>query len=149
MDRKFPSGVRLTIDPATGNPLAALRKRTLAHLHVHQPCCPVDLRFSVNVEESVSLAGLNSQSSFITERRKDRVSYLVAEGSLSVDLTQVAQYDSGVRGSSGAQVKHELEIEVKSEDLGQFLRDARGSHVLLSSCRELSRMLWEKENKGE
>ncbi len=119
--------------------MAALRKRTLSHLHIHQPTCPVDLRISVNVEEAVSTAGLNPQSTaFVTERRKDRVSYVVAEGALAVDLTQVAQYE-GAR--SGAQVKHELEIEVKSGDLKGFLGDTRGVCCLLSSCREMSRFL--------
>lgn len=91
------------------------------------------------MEESVSGAGLDPKSaSFVTERRKDRVSYLVSGGLLAVDLTQVAQYD-GAR--SGAQVKHELEIEVKSDDLQGFLKDHRGSCQLISSCRELSRLL--------
>lgn len=138
MDKKFPSGVRLTIDPPTGKVLAALRKRPLAHLSIHQPGCAVDLRVSVNVEESVSPAGLDPRSAFVTERRKDRISYLVAEGALAVDLTQVAQYD-GARAAP--QVKHEVEIEVKSADLKAFLADQSGAQMLIDSCRELSRLL--------
>lgn len=127
----------MTIDPGTGKTLAALRKQPLAHLEIHQPACAADLRISVNREEPVSAAGLDPANAFVSVRKKDRVSYLVAEEQLAIDLTQVSQQESS---RSAPQIRHEVEVEVKAP-LEKFLGDALGSNLLLSVTRELSRLL--------
>ena len=96
----------------------------------------MDIRLSANVEIQIPIESVKNEVSHPSaiKRKKDRISYEVANGLLAIDLTQVAQ-DEG----NGNQIKHELELEVKNPDLLLNNQDAFGTFI--ASIRELCRLV--------
>ena len=96
----------------------------------------MDIRLSVNVEIPVPVEGIHDDlsKSAIIKRKKDRVAYEIANGLLSVDLTQVAQ-----NGGNGSQLKHELELEVK--DPKSLMNSPEALQAFVDSIRELSQLI--------
>lgn len=122
---------------ATGKTiLNALRKQNLGHLEIFQPNGVMDIRISVNAEIQIPIESVKDEVSHpsVIKRKKDRISYEVDVGLLSVDLTQVTQNDG-----NGNQIKHELELEVKNPEL--FLKNPDAFNTFVASIRELSRFI--------
>lgn len=113
--------VRLTTDQKDGRQLAKIIKVRLADLDVFSPGTPFDWRLSVNLEMDYnqgqeSLVEVVEQGKRAPDRNKDRMTYL--HQSYQIDLTQVT-IAGGVpaNGLAPGDKEHELEIEVKVEDL--------------------------------
>lgn len=96
----------------------------------------MDIRISVNAEIQIPIESVKDEVSHpsVIKRKKDRISYEVDVGLLSVDLTQVTQNDG-----NGNQIKHELELEVKNPEL--FLKNPDAFNTFVASIRELSRFI--------
>lgn len=102
---------RISRDTKTGRLLSIIRKNRIADLAIHVPNSSMDLRISVNTEVHLhddGSLGINPEREgplemSATSRRKDRISYQIDDGFLSIDLTQVRQDDA---------LKHELEVEI-------------------------------------
>ena len=67
-------------------------------------------------------------------RRKDRISYEVAQGLLSLDLTQVTQ-----NNGDGNKIKHEFEVEVRDPEA--LLKSPEALQVFIDSIRELCQVI--------
>lgn len=96
----------------------------------------MDIRLSANVEIPISLDTVEKEFNhpMVIKRKKDRVAYEVAQGLLSVDLTQVIQNDGGAN-----KLKHELELEVK--DLESLLNSSESFQSFVDSIRELCQLI--------
>lgn len=96
----------------------------------------MDIRISVNAEIQIPIENVKDEISHPSaiKRKKDRVSYEIASGLLSVDLTQVTQNEG-----NGNQIKHELELEVKNPEL--LLNSPEAFNIFVASIRELSRLI--------
>lgn len=124
------------MDATSGAILNAQRKQKLGDLEIFQPNGVMDIRISVNAEIQIPIESVKNEISHPSaiKRKKDRVSYEVANGLLSVDLTQVTQNEG-----NGNQIKHELELEVKNPEL--LLKDPEAFNTFVASIRELSRLI--------
>lgn len=124
------------MDATSGAALNAQRKQKLGHLEIFQPNGVMDIRLSVNAEIQIPVESVMAEVSHPSaiKRKKDRISYEVANGLLSVDLTQVTQSEG-----NGNQVKHELELEVKNP--GLLLNNPEAFNTFVASIRELSRLI--------
>lgn len=124
------------MDSTNGELLHAQRKQNLSHLAIFQPNCVMDIRLSVNVETNIPLENVANEIGHpaVTRRKKDRVAYEVAQGLLSVDLTQVIQNDG-----NGNKIKHELELEVKDPEI--LLNSQEAFQTFIDSIRELCRLI--------
>lgn len=96
----------------------------------------MDVRLSANSEIKVPVDSVKNEIAHpaAIQRKKDRVAYEVANGFLSVDLTQVSQNEG-----NGNQIKHELELEVKNPEL--LLNDPEALKAFIASIREISRLI--------
>lgn len=102
VDSVYSSGsskCRVTTDEK-GNFIECIEKRRVSDLAIFFPNAPFDVRISINQEAPVP----RPAGSPFMDRRKDRMSYILAEHGLQVDLTQVRQ-------SGEASPRHELEME--------------------------------------
>ena len=124
------------MDSTSGEMISALRKQNLSHLTIFQPNCVMDIRLSANVETPIPLkiAANEITHPSVIMRKKDRIAYEVAQGFLSVDLSQVIQND-GNRNN----IKHELELEVKDPDL--LLNSQEALQTFIDSIRELCQFI--------
>lgn len=124
------------MDSGSGALVHAQRKQKINHLAIFQPNCIMDVRLSANLETPIPLESVKNEFNhpMVTKRKKDRVAYEVAQGLLSVDLTQVIQCDDGVN-----QIKHELELEVKDPEI--LLNSPEAFQIFVDSIRELSRLI--------
>ena len=124
------------MDSTSGTLFCAQSKQKLNHLAIFQPNCAMDIRLSVNIEIPVPLESVEKDFSHpaVIKRKKDRVAYEVAQGLLSVDLTQVIQ-NEGQRNA----VKHELELEVKDPEL--LLKSPEAFKTFVDSIRELCQLI--------
>ena len=124
------------MDAISGTILNAQRKQQLGHLEIFHPHGVMDVRLSVNNEIPIPIESVKNDISHpaAIKRKKDRVSYEVANGLFSVDLTQVTQNEG-----NGNQVKHELELEVKNPEL--ILNNPDAFDSFISSIRELCRLI--------
>ena len=138
VDRIMPDKTRLTFDASNGSLLSAQRKQNINHLAIFQPNCVMDVRLSVNMEHKIPIESIKDEVLMASEnavkRKKDRVSYEVARGLLSVDLTQVAQNDG-----SGNKIKHELELEVKNPEL--LFKSPEALKDFVDSIREMCQLI--------
>lgn len=96
----------------------------------------MDIRLSANVEFPVPLESVKNEISnpIVFKRKKDRMSYEVAQGLLSIDLTQVIQSEG-----RGNKVKHELELEVKDPET--LLKSSEAFQIFVDSIRELCQLI--------
>lgn len=124
------------MDSNSGTLLHAQKKHNLSHLAVYQPNFIMDIRLSANVEIPIPLEAVENEFNhpMVIKRKKDRVAYEVAQGLLSVDLTQVIQNDGGAN-----KLKHELELEVK--DLERLLNSPEAFQSFVDSIRELCQLI--------
>lgn len=124
------------MDSTSGELLHAQRKQNLSHLAIFQPNCVMDIRLSVNVETPILLETVANEVSHpaVIKRKKDRMSYEVAQGLLSVDLTQVFQNEG-----NGNKIKHELELEVKDPEL--LLNSPEAFQTFIDAIRELCQLI--------
>lgn len=122
---------------ASGEAIEAQRKQNIDNLAIFQPNCVMDVRLSVNVEHFIDIESIRHEitNPSAVKRRKDRISYEVADGLMSIDLTQVAQQQAG----SGNQIRHELELEVK--DVSRLLNDPEAFKSFVDAIRELCRLI--------
>lgn len=124
------------MDSTSGALLHAQRKQNLSHLAIFQPNCVMDIRLSVNVETPIPLETVENEFNhpMALKRKKDRLAYEVAQGLLSVDLTQVIQTEGGAN-----RIKHELELEVKDPKL--LLNSPEAFQSFVDSIRELCQLI--------
>jgi hypothetical protein len=124
------------MDSTSGTLLHAQKKHNLNHLAIFQPNFIMDIRLSANVENSVPLETVQKDFNhpMAIKRKKDRVAYEVAQGLLSVDLTQVTQNEGSVN-----KLKHELELEVKDPEL--LLKSSEAFKTFVDSIRELCQLI--------
>lgn len=119
--------VRVTRDRRSGEVLAKIIKARIRDLHVYSPRHEFDWRVSVNVELNWDgdLQSLLQTSSADHARNKDRVSY--RHLCYQIDLTQVKATNVG------AQLTHELEVELSSTEVrrqGKLAQTGQANHYL-------------------
>lgn len=142
IDHILPNKVRITLDSASGTMINAQVKQNLGHLSIHQPNRAMDIRISANVEVPVSLESVKDQDlsqPAIIKRKKDRISYEVSSGFLTVDLTQVTQTQNYGGNAGNNQVKHELEVEVI--DPKKLMDSPEAFQSFVDSIRELCQLI--------
>ena len=124
------------MDSSSGTLFHAQKKHNLSHLAIFQPNNIMDIRLSANVEIPIPLETVEKDFNHPTviKRKKDRVAYEVAQGLLSVDLTQVIQNDGDAN-----KLKHELELEIK--DLELLLKSPEAFQTFIDSIRELCQLI--------
>lgn len=128
---------RITQDTKSGEFLEAQIKQNIGHLAIFQPNCSVDVRLSVNVEKIIPIDSVKDEllhHPLKCVRKKDRIAYEVAQGLLSLDLTQVTQ-----NNGDGNKIKHELEVEVKDPEA--VLKSPEALQVFIDSIRELCQVI--------
>lgn len=123
---------RITQDVSSGEFVSAENKQNIGHLAIFQPNCLVDVRLSINIETKISIDAVKDEINHPMKviRKKDRMAYEVAQGLLSIDLTQVTQ-----NNGDGNKIKHELELEVKDPEA--LLKSPEAFQVFIDSIREL------------
>lgn len=96
----------------------------------------MDVRLSVNIEHPVDIESVRHEISnpLAVKRKKDRISYEVAQGLMSIDLTQVFQNEG-----NGNQIKHELELEVN--DPASLLKNPEAFASFIDAIRDLCRLI--------
>lgn len=128
---------RITQDATSGELLEAQIKQNIGHLAIFRPNCLVDVRLSVNVETKIPIESVKEElmnHPLKCVRKKDRIAYEVAQGLLSLDLTQVTQ-----NNGDGNKIKHEFEVEVKDPEA--VLKSPEALKVFVDSIRELCQVI--------
>lgn len=127
--------LRITRDDVTGRQVAKIRKKAIAHIMIHCPTDPFDIRLSLATESPTD----DVPQGVCRTRRKDRISYLY--DGFRADLTKV----------SGSSMSSELEMEADSHKLIGYFTDRNDPHnmdkveellqILLDSMRYVNRRL--------
>ena len=127
--------LRITRDDVTGRQVAKIRKKAIAHIMIHCPTDPFDIRLSLATEMPTD----DVPQGVCRTRRKDRISYLY--DGFRADLTKV----------SGSSMSSELEMECDSNKLIGYFTDRNDPRnmdkveellqILLDSMRYVNRRL--------
>lgn len=127
--------LRITRDDVTGRQVAKIRKKAIAHIMIHCPTDPFDIRLSLATESPTD----DVPQGVCRTRRKDRISYLY--DGFRADLTKV----------SGSSMSSELEMECDSHKLIGYFTDRNDPRnmdkveellqILLDSMRYVNRRL--------
>ncbi|CCF58718.1 hypothetical protein KAFR_0F01220 [Kazachstania africana CBS 2517] len=114
-----PKFLRMSTDIKTGRVGQFIEKRHIAQLLLFSPKDSYDAKISINLElpvpENDPPEKYQSQTP-ISERTKDRVSYIHNDSCTRIDVTKVQNHNQGVKGRH-TEVTHEIEIEINTPAL--------------------------------
>lgn len=134
-EKQDEGNLRVTKDDVTGRQVTKIRKKAIAHMMIHCPTEPFDVRLSISTEKPCD----DAPSGPCRTRRKDRISYIY--DGFRADLTKV----------SGSSTSSELELECDTSRLVGYFEDKNDDknmdkveellQILLDSVRFVNRRL--------
>ncbi|QLG71085.1 hypothetical protein HG535_0B01230 [Zygotorulaspora mrakii] len=114
-----PRFLRMSTDIKTGRVGQFIEKRKIAHLLIYSPKDSYDVKISINLEipvpENEPPEKYKSQTP-LSERSKERVSYIHNDSCTRIDITKVEKSEHGRKGSS-PEITHEIELEINTPAL--------------------------------
>lgn len=114
-----PRFLRMSTDVKTGRVGQFIEKRKIAHLLIYSPKDSYDVKISINLEipvpENEPPEKYKSQTP-ISERSKERVSYIHNDSCTRIDITKVEQTSRGGRGNN-SELTYEVELEINTPAL--------------------------------
>lgn len=133
-----PRFLRMSTDVKTGRVAQFIEKRKVAHLLLFSPKDSYDVKISINLEvpvpENEPPEKYKDQTP-ISERVKERVSYIHNDSCTRIDITNVERLNQGVRGKH-TESTQEIELEINTPALlSAFDNIATDSKVYASVIR--------------
>ncbi|CAI4052778.1 hypothetical protein SKDZ_16G0490 [Saccharomyces kudriavzevii ZP591] len=114
-----PRFLRMSTDIKTGRVGQFIEKRQVAHLLLYSPKDSYDVKISLNLELPVPdndpPEKYKSQSP-ISERTKDRISYIHNDSCTRIDITKVENHNQSSK-SRPSETTHEVELEINTPAL--------------------------------
>ncbi|CAI4054054.1 hypothetical protein SUVZ_16G0580 [Saccharomyces uvarum] len=114
-----PRFLRMSTDIQTGRVGQFIEKRHVAQLLLYSPKDSYDVKISLNLElpvpENDPPEKYKSQSP-ISERTKDRISYIHNDSCTRIDITKVNNHNQGPK-SRQSETTHEVELEINTPTL--------------------------------
>lgn len=114
-----PRFLRMSKDIQTGRVGEFIEKRHIAQLLLLSPKDSYDMKISLNLElpvpENEPPEKYQNQTP-VSERSKDRVSYIHNDSCTRIDVTKVQNHNQGVKGRH-TEVTHEIELEINTPAL--------------------------------
>ena len=114
-----PRFLRMSKDIQTGRVGEFIEKRHIAQLLLLSPKDSYDMKISLNLElpvpENEPPEKFQNQTP-VSERSKDRVSYIHNDSCTRIDVTKVQNHNQGVKGRH-TEVTHEIELEINTPAL--------------------------------
>lgn len=114
-----PRFLRMSTDVKTGRIGDFIEKRKVAQLLLYSPKDSYDVKISLNLElpvpENDPPEKFLSQTP-ISERTKDRISYIHNDSCARIDITKVQNHNQGVKGKH-IETTHEIELEINTQAL--------------------------------
>lgn len=133
-----PRFLRMSTDMKTGRVAQFIEKRKVAHLLLFSPKDSYDVKISINLEvpvpENEPPEKYKDQTP-VSERVKERVSYIHNDSCTRIDVTNVERLNQGVRGKH-TEATQEIELEINTPALlSAFDNIATDSKVYASVIR--------------
>ncbi|GMM55898.1 polynucleotide 5'-phosphatase [Maudiozyma humilis] len=114
-----PRFLRMSRDVQTGRVAQFIEKRHISQLLLLSPKDSYDMKISLNLElpvpENDPPEKYQNQTP-VSERTKDRVSYIHNDSCTRIDVTTVQNHNQGVKGRH-TEVTHEIELEINTPAL--------------------------------
>lgn len=114
-----PRFLRMSKDIQTGRVGEFIEKRHIAQLLLLSPKDSYDMKISLNLElpvpENEPPEKYQNQTP-VSERSKDRVSYIHNDSCTRIDVTKVQNHNQGVKGRH-TELTHEIELEINTPAL--------------------------------
>ena len=111
-----PRFLRMSRDVQTGRVAQFIEKRHISQLLLLSPKDSYDMKISLNLElpvpENDPPEKYQNQTP-VSERTKDRVSYIHNDSCTRIDVTTVQNHNQGVKGRH-TEVTHEIELEINT-----------------------------------
>lgn len=114
-----PRFLRMSTDVKTGRVGQFIEKRHVAQLLLFSPKDSYDVKISINLElpvpENDPPEKYKSQTP-VSERTKERVSYIHNDSCTRIDITKVHNHNQGIKGRD-VEITHEIELEINTPAL--------------------------------
>ena len=114
-----PRFLRMSTDMATGRVGQFIEKRHVAQLLIYSPKDSYDVKISLNLELPVpdnDPPEKYQSHTPVSERTKDRISYIHNDSCTRFDITKVINHHQGTKGRD-SEITHEVELEINTPAL--------------------------------
>lgn len=114
-----PRFLRMSTDIQTGRVGQFIEKRHVSQLLLFSPKDSYDMKISLNLE--LPVPGNDPPEKYksqtpVSERSKDRISYIHNDSCTRIDITKVQNHNQGVKGRH-TEITHEVELEINTPAL--------------------------------
>ncbi|KAI8389183.1 mRNA-capping enzyme subunit beta [Nakaseomyces glabratus] len=114
-----PRFLRMSSDVKTGRIGAFIEKRHISQLLIYSPKDSYDVKLSINLELPVpenDPPEKYQHQTPVSERTKERVSYIHNDSCTRFDITKVQNHNKGIK-SNDVEITHEIELEINTPAL--------------------------------